>query len=155
VPVGWCRGLIIAIPVGLVALRVRRHTFVVITIAIFFVFQLSAINFSFTGGTAGSPTAVDPVVHYETNTTCPSTTQRSESSSSRRCSPRWCGVRRFGLQLLAIRDDEDRAAGLGVKVFAVKLTGFALSAFAVGMGGALYAMFIGQIYPQFVFDPDL
>jgi branched-chain amino acid transport system permease protein len=60
---------------------------------------------------------------------------------------------RFGLQLLAIRDDEDRAAGLGVRVFAVKLTGFALSAFAVGMGGALYAMFIGQIYPQFVFDP--
>jgi branched-chain amino acid transport system permease protein len=60
---------------------------------------------------------------------------------------------RFGLQLLAIRDDEDRALGLGVKVSAVKLTGFTMSAFAIGMGGALYAMFIGQIYPQFVFDP--
>ena len=60
---------------------------------------------------------------------------------------------RFGLQLLAIRDDEDRAAGLGVKVFAVKLVGFTLSAFAVGMGGALYAIFIGKIYPQFVFNP--
>jgi len=41
--------MIVAVPVGLVALRVRRHTFVVITIAIFFVFQLSAINFGFTG----------------------------------------------------------------------------------------------------------
>jgi branched-chain amino acid transport system permease protein len=60
---------------------------------------------------------------------------------------------RFGLQLLAIRDDEDRALGLGVKVAAVKLTGFSMSAFAIGMCGALYAMFIGQIYPQFVFDP--
>ena len=64
-----------------------------------------------------------------------------------------CRRSRFGLQLLAIRDDEDRAAGLGVKVFAVKLTGSAMSAFAVGMGGALYAMFHRPIYPQFVFDP--
>ena len=60
---------------------------------------------------------------------------------------------RFGLQLLAIRDDEDRALGLGVKVLPVKLTGFAMSAFTIGMGGALYAMLLGQIYPQFVFDP--
>jgi branched-chain amino acid transport system permease protein len=55
--------------------------------------------------------------------------------------------------LLAIRDDEDRALGLGVRVTAVKLTGFTMSAFTIGMAGALYAMFIGQIYPQFVFDP--
>ena len=44
---------VIAVPVGLVALRVRRHTFVVITIAIFFIFKLMAFNFSFTGGTSG------------------------------------------------------------------------------------------------------
>ena len=46
---GWSRALI-AIPVGLIALRVRRHTFVVITIAIFFIFQLMAFNLGFTGG---------------------------------------------------------------------------------------------------------
>ena len=28
-----------------------------------------------------------------------------------------------------------------------------MSAFTIGMGGALYAMMQGQIYPQFVFDP--
>jgi len=39
--------------IGWMALRVRRHTFVVITIAIFFIFQLAAINFNFTGGTSG------------------------------------------------------------------------------------------------------
>jgi branched-chain amino acid transport system permease protein len=32
------------VPFGLVALRVRRHTFVVITIAIFFIFQLAAAD---------------------------------------------------------------------------------------------------------------
>ena len=46
-------GAIIAVPFGLIALRVRRHTFVVITIAIFFIFQLMAFNLSFTGGNQG------------------------------------------------------------------------------------------------------
>ena len=46
---------VVAVPFGLVALRVRRHTFVVITIAIFFIFQLMAFNFGFTGGSSGSP----------------------------------------------------------------------------------------------------
>ena len=65
VPAGWAvfallplGGLVaglVAIPVGLVALRTRRHTFVVVTIAIFFVFQLLALQPPFTGGTAGIP----------------------------------------------------------------------------------------------------
>jgi branched-chain amino acid transport system permease protein len=151
VPLGGVVASIIAIPVGLVALRVRRHTFVVITIAIFFVFQLSAINFSFTGGTSGLQLPFIPWFITDYNVPFYYVAlgivifAALLSAVVRRS--------RFGLQLLAIRDDEDRAAGLGVKVFPVKLTGFALSAFAVGMAGALYAMFIGQIYPQFVFDP--
>jgi branched-chain amino acid transport system permease protein len=151
IPLGGVMAVLVAIPVGAIALRVRRHTFVVITIAIFFVFQLSAINFSFTGGTAGLQLPLIPWL--ETNFNTPFyylalgivVFATLMSAAVRRS--------RFGLQLLAIRDDEDRAAGLGVKVFAVKLTGFAMSAFAVGMAGALYAVFIGQIYPQFVFDP--
>jgi ABC-type branched-subunit amino acid transport system permease subunit len=130
---------------------VRRHTFVVITIAIFFVFQLFAINMGFTGGTTGlnlpfitwNASYYDVPFYYVALGIVLFATLLS--ASVRRS--------RFGLQLLAIRDDEDRALGLGVKVAAVKLTGFALSAFAIGMCGALYAMFEGQIYPQFVFDP--
>src|SRR5207237_9503930 len=60
---------------------------------------------------------------------------------------------RFGLQLLAIRDDEDRARGLGVKTGRVKLIAFVLSAFPVGMVGGLYFYFLGQIFPQFAYDP--
>ena len=51
---GLAAGLV-AVPFGLIALRVRRHTFVVVTIAIFFIFQLMAYNFSFTGGSVGIP----------------------------------------------------------------------------------------------------
>ena len=52
-PLSAAVGALIAVPFGLIALRVRRHTFIVITIAVFFIFQLMAYNFSFTGGTTG------------------------------------------------------------------------------------------------------
>ena len=54
-PLAAAVGAAIAVPFGLVALRVRRHTFIVITIAVFFIFQLMAFNFSFTGGSSGLP----------------------------------------------------------------------------------------------------
>jgi branched-chain amino acid transport system permease protein len=151
VPIAGLVATLIAIPIGAIALRVRRHTFVVITIAIFFVFQLSAINFSFTGGTSGLQLPLIP--WFITNYNEPFYYVALAIVAFATIMSALVRRSRFGLQLLAIRDDEDRAAGLGVKVFAVKLTGYSMSAFVVGMGGALYAIFIGQIYPQFVFDP--
>lgn len=151
VPLGGLVAMVVAVPVGWVALRVRRHTFVVMTIALFFLAQLAATNASFTGGTSGlflpyipwNASYYDQPFYYVALGVLVVATLLA--AAVRRS--------RFGLQLMAIRDDEDRALGLGVKVGAVKLTGFALSAFCIGMAGALYAMFIGQIYPQFVFDP--
>lgn len=152
VPLAGLVAMLVAIPVGAIALRVRRHTFVVITIALFFVFQLLAINASFTGGAAGISLPLIPWLfnyynlpfYYVALGVVIFATLLS------------AGVRRsrFGLQLLAIRDDEDRALGLGVRVTAVKLTAFTMSAFAIGMAGAIYAMFQGQIYPEFVFEPN-
>jgi branched-chain amino acid transport system permease protein len=52
-PVAGLAAAVVAVPFGLVALRVRRHTFVVVTIAVFFIFQLMAYNFSWTGGSTG------------------------------------------------------------------------------------------------------
>ena len=52
-PLGGLVAALVAVPLGLIALRVRRHTFVVITIAFFFIFQLMAFNLSFTGGNQG------------------------------------------------------------------------------------------------------
>ena len=52
-PLAAVVGAVIAVPFGLIALRVRRHTFIVITIAVFFIFQLMAFNLWFTGGSGG------------------------------------------------------------------------------------------------------
>jgi branched-chain amino acid transport system permease protein len=141
----------IAVPFGLIALRTRRHTFVVITIAIFFIFQTLAFNLSFTGGSSGlqTPFPLWTAVGYNQRfyyvalailvaTVAMAVVVRRS---------------RLGLQLLAIRDDEDRALGLGVRTGRVKLFAFTLSAIPIGMAGAVYAYFLGQIFPQFAFDP--
>ncbi|MDR2988660.1 MAG: branched-chain amino acid ABC transporter permease, partial [Nocardiopsaceae bacterium] len=60
---------------------------------------------------------------------------------------------RFGLQLRAIRDDEDRAASLGVRTMPVKLTAFVISGAITGLAGALWFFFIAQVQPQTGFDP--
>ncbi len=141
----------IAIPFGLVALRTRRHTFVVVTIAIFFIFQLAAFNLGFTGGSSGLEYPIAPFAvatynnpfYYVALVILVLTVAMS-----------WAVRRsRFGLQLLAIRDDEERARGLGVKTARVKLIAFVLSAFPIGMVGGLYFYFLGQIFPQFAYDP--
>jgi branched-chain amino acid transport system permease protein len=60
---------------------------------------------------------------------------------------------KLGLALFAIRDDEDRARGLGVRTTFAKLTSFALSAGLVAMAGGAWAYYIAFIYPQFAVDP--
>lgn len=150
-PFGGLVAGLIAIPVGLICLRIRRHTFVVVTIAIFFIFQLAAFNLGFTGGTSGITLPFAPFssanynqpFYYVALVILVLTVLVS-----------WAVRRsRFGLQLLAIRDDEDRALGLGVKTRRIKLAAFTISAIPVGMAGGLYFYFVGQIYPQFGFDP--
>jgi branched-chain amino acid transport system permease protein len=140
-----------AVPFGLIALRVRRHTFVVITIAVFFIFQLMAFNLSFTSGTTGlnapfllwGPVAFNRRFYYIALVIAVATIAVS-----------WLIRRsRFGLQLRAIRDDEDRASGLGVRAMPVKLAAFVISAAITGMVGALWFFFIGQVLPQSGFDP--
>jgi branched-chain amino acid transport system permease protein len=151
VPVAGIVAGLIAIPTGLIALRARRHTFVVITIAFMFIFQLAAFNLGFTGGSSGlqPPTPLWSVKTYNDNFYYAIALVLLATVALT-----WLVRRsRFGLQLLAIRDDEERARGLGVRVGRVKLTAFTLSAIPVGMAGGIYAYFLGQIFPQFAFDP--
>jgi len=150
-PFGGLVAAAIAIPFGLIALRTRRHTFVVVTIAIFFIFQLAAFNLGFTGGSSGIllPFAPFSAANYNQPFY-----YMALAILLIALVLSWAVRRsRFGLQLLAIRDDEDRARGLGVKTGRVKLIAFVLSAFPVGMLGGLYFYFLGQIFPQFAFDP--
>lgn len=151
VPLAGLVGAAIAIPVAFIALRTRRHTFVVLTIALFFAFQLAAFNLAFTGGTAGVQL---PLPNWN-GTTYNNPFYYVALGVAVFTALSFWGIRRsrLGLQLLAIRDDERRARGIGVRTFQVKLLDFTFVGFVTGMCGALFAFFVGQIYPQFAFDP--
>ena len=152
VPLAGLAGAAVAVPVGLLVLRVRRHTFIVLTIAVMFIFQLLAFNFSsITGGSTGLNVTPPPWSGNDYNLPF---YYIALGTAAIGLLTSWA-VRRskFGLGLLAIRDDEDRAKGLGIKVTRAKLIALVLSAFFVGIAGGLYAIFIGQVFPQFAFTP--
>ena len=152
VPVAGLVAAAFSVVLGWIALRVRRHTFVVITIAIFFIFQLLAYNL--TGLTNGSIGLGLPIptdwsgdffnipFYYAALVVVVIAIVISW----------WVRHSKYGLGLLAIRDDEDRALGLGVKAGPSKLAAFVISALIVGMVGAIWAYFVESIYPPSAFD---
>jgi branched-chain amino acid transport system permease protein len=153
-PLAGVVGAVIAVLFGLVALRVRRHTFVVITIAVFFIFQLMAYNLqSLTGGTSGF---LAPTINFQAATYNNPFYYIALAIATGVVAASWLIRRsRFGLQLRAIRDDEDRAAGLGVRAMQVKLSAFVISAVPVAMVGGLWWYFTTIVDPAHGFDPLL
>jgi branched-chain amino acid transport system permease protein len=153
-PVAGALAALIAIPAGWVALRVRRHTFIVITIAMFFIAQLLSYNLN--GLTNGS-TGLDLPFPLEWGGDFFNTPFYYAVLLLLLLSIAlswWVRHSKYGLGLLAIRDDEDRARGLGVKTELSKLAAFVMSALIIGMAGAIWAYFIGAVYPASAFDPN-
>ena len=59
---------------------------------------------------------------------------------------------KFGLGLVAIRDDEDKAAGIGVVTPAYKALAFMASAVLVGVAGAVYGYYVSFLTVGTMFD---
>jgi branched-chain amino acid transport system permease protein len=141
-----------AIPLGWIALRTPRHIFVVITIAMFYIFQLLAYNLSgITNGSSGIflPSPPWNADFFNTPFYYVSLILLLFSFGA----SWWIYNSKYGLGLLAIRDDEERALGLGLKIGRYKLVAYVISAFFVGMTGAMVGYFIGSLYPAFAFTP--
>ena len=140
----------ISIPLGAIALRARSHTFVVITIAMFFIAQLLAYNLrGLTHGSSGLelpiPSWTFDVYNLPFYYTGLIILLLALGTSW------WVRHSKYGLGLLAIRDDEERARGLGVKTGPSKLLAFVVSAIFVGMLGGLWAYYIESVFPNSAF----
>lgn len=57
---------------------------------------------------------------------------------------------RWGFSWRAVRDDMVAARSLGVRVFPSKMAAAGISGFLTGMGGAIYAQYVGYIDPDSV-----
>lgn len=143
---------IVAVPIGWIALRTRAITFAIVTLTMLFVFQNLAFNLrGLTNGSSGLPL---PVPNFSTST------------YERPFYLAMLGVlvlslllswhmrnSKLGLMLFSIREDEEKARGLGVRTTGVKLIAFALSAGLTAMCGAIWAYYLTYIYPEYSVDP--
>ncbi len=143
---------LVSLPFAWLAYRTRAATFAIVTITLLFVTQQLAFNLrSLTGGSQGIaiPTPYFPVATYNV----PFYFGMLGVLAVAMLASWWVRGSKLGLALFAIRDDEDRARGLGVQTSFAKLTSFALSAGLVGMVGGVWAYYLSFIYPQFAVDP--
>jgi len=62
---------------------------------------------------------------------------------------------KFGLRLMAIREDEQAAETLGIHTTRDKITAFVLSAFIVGVAGAIHCTYQNYIDPTYAFNIQL
>ena len=143
---------VLSVPIGWLAFRTRGPTFAIVTLTLLFVVQQLAFNLhSLTHGSQGISLTVPtfPAATYERPFYF---AMVALFAAAVLCC--WY-VRRskLGLMLFAIRDDEDRARGVGVQTEAAKLVTFALSVGITAMIGGVWAYYITFIYPQFAVDP--
>lgn len=143
---------LVAAPIGWVAFRTRAATFAIVTITLLFVVQQLAYNLrSITGGSQGItlPQPSFPVATFEE----PFYYAMLGVLALSMLSSWWIRDSKLGLALLSIRDDEDRARGLGVQTTFAKLVAFSWSSGLVAMVGGVWGYYIAFIYPQFAVDP--
>lgn len=151
VPVGGVVSAAIAALLGLVAMRLRGHAFVIITIALVYISQLVAINWrSVTGGTNGLTLPL-PVFGRDWQNTPYYYALLVLLVASVALSA-WMRRTKLGAGLIAIREDEDKAVAIGVNAFVYKLIAFVASALFAGMAGGVYAYALTFIDPTGMFD---
>jgi branched-chain amino acid transport system permease protein len=148
-------GLIAALigwPIALIAMRTRADVFAIVTITFLFVVQTLAFNLhSITGGAQGLGLPVPPfaLAHFEWPFYYVLVLLLAVAMLIT------FGVMRskLGLSLVAVRADEDKARGIGVRVTGVKVLAFSVSVGLTAMVGGVWAYYETFIYPQFAVDP--
>ncbi len=151
-PMAGLIAAVCAFPLGWLALRIRRYAFMVLTIAIFYIGQYLAYNLSgLTNGASGIFLPNPPWDAYFFDV--PFYYIALALFLLVLAIAWWVRSSKYGLGLLAIRDDEERALGLGVKTSRYKLFAYVLSSFFIGMVGAFIVYYVGSIYPEAGFNP--
>jgi len=145
-PLGAVTTAIVAIGVGAIVLRTRSHSFVIITIAVLWTFQLLAqVAKPITGGADGIVIPPPPWARdlgnlpyfYLFFTVLILTILLA-----------WFVMNsRLGAGLVAIRNDEGKAASIGINTTLYKITAYALSAIPFGVAGVLYGQYLSFVNP--------
>lgn len=142
---------VVGMGLGWIMLRTTGSAFVIATIAMLLIFRLLALNMrSITGGAPGLSQPLPPwtpefsrMPFFYYMLVCLIVAVVTSAYIRRS---------RFGLGLLAIRDDEGKAEMVGVNTTLYKVIAFGISAYFVAVGGGIWSYFTTHISPIFAFD---
>jgi ABC-type branched-subunit amino acid transport system ATPase component/ABC-type branched-subunit amino acid transport system permease subunit len=150
-PVGGVAAALVAAVLGATVMRTREHAFVIITIALLFLFQTLALNLE--GITGGSNGLTLPLPSWDRDIqNLPFYYLMLGLLALSVLLSWWIRRTKFGMGLIAIREDEDKAAAIGVRTSAYKVLSFVASAVLIGVAGGVYAYFLSFIDPRGMFD---
>ncbi|GGL00071.1 branched-chain amino acid ABC transporter ATP-binding protein/permease [Mangrovihabitans endophyticus] len=139
-PLGGVTAVLIAMLAGAVVLRTGGHAFVIITIALLLSAQIVAVNWRpLTKGSDGitlelpfwSADFQNIPFYYAFLLLLVLTVLFSG----------WIGRAKFGTGLVAIREDEGKAASIGVNTTVFKILAYGASSFFIGVAGGVYAYY--------------
>ncbi|WP_248960148.1 branched-chain amino acid ABC transporter ATP-binding protein/permease [Sphaerisporangium perillae] len=145
-PIGGVTAVVAAVLIGSVVLRTRGHAFVIITIAMLLAAQILAINSkSLTQGSDGITLDLpfwdrdfQNIPFYYLFLVLLVLTVLFSA---------WLRSTKFGTGLVAIREDEGKAASIGVNTTRFKIVAYGASAFFIGTAGGVYAYYLTFINP--------
>ncbi len=146
VPLAACAAAVLSIPMGFVAFRLRGSYFAIGTWVLSEVASLIMVNNSAVGG--GSGTSIK-VLGSNLKTRQDMTYWFALTAGVGAVTISYALVRsRLGLQLQAIRDNEDGARGLGANVYSTRFKVWVLAAFWTGFASAGYFLLTIRVQPS-------
>jgi len=137
--------------VGWIALRTKGPSFVIVTLAFTFIVQFLALNLKdITGGSAGLylPLLImDPILRGDLFYFYMLGVLALAVGVA-------IGIRRsrFGLGLIAIREDEGKAEGSGINTSLYKIIAFMISIWFAAVAGAVHAQYLNYVDPDLAFE---
>jgi len=143
-PAGGLLAMLFAALVGLPILRLRGHYFAIATLGVAETMREVIYNIEVTGAGTGlvMPILRSPLPFFYLMLAILAAVTLLNW---------WLAESRFGYGLIAIREDEDAAAVMGINTPVYKTIAFSLSAVFAGLTGGVYAYWITFIDPDAVF----
>jgi branched-chain amino acid transport system permease protein len=143
-PAGGLLAMLFAALIGLPILRLRGHYFAIATLGVAETMREVIYNIEVTGAGTGlvMPILRSPLPFFYLMLAILAAVTLLNW---------WLSESRFGYGLIAIREDEDAAAVMGINTPVYKTIAFSLSAVFAGLTGGVYAYWITFIDPDAVF----
>jgi len=143
-PAGGLLAMAFAGLIGMPILRLKGHYFAIATLGVAETMREIVYNLKITGGGTGLTMPITrsalPFFYLMLGILIAATLVNW-----------WISASRFGYGLIAIREDEDAAAAMGINAALYKTAAFALSGLFAGLTGGVFAYWITFIDPEGVF----